>query len=403
MHMITRMTLMIIIAFFMFSSLSDAEEGKSIVVQTPTSTQEKVLPFAIQKFKDNTEESVAIKNITEVFNRNVSRVRYSEGGFIDRISFEDGTEVKYSYKYDENGNLSSVEMSSDDLKLLFKAEEDSKNKSDTPPDLPKDSLDINGDGVVDEYDKEPANNPADNQNGDEQVDTNSDGINTDKQLHTANTNPKVYEPITGSFEDDPESNKTDFRDPEKSPKPVDKPAITIYVPQDALPQIAHSSIDFDKIKDGFEKALKEKNEAYEEYMKKTAPYYGKILNELAASADGLKAEGVKVDLGAKNKNPDGSMDAGERKNVDEVVQEIRRRAKEGRGEARQAGRFIAVERILADEFLSPNRQIFEDKIKQAVGYVNKVIDEVIKSKLAVYLNARKDKIEAIVNLPEAKK
>lgn len=331
MQMITRATFMIIVAFFMLASLSNAEEGTSVITPPTDSTQGKVMPVVNQKFVQNIKEAVDMKNVTEIFNQAPDIVSYDEKGRIEYVTLKDGAKVKYSYGYNEDGTLSSVRLTSDDLVLEFRVAENINSEPDDSSALPQYS-------------------PSD----------------------------------------------------DKGKEPADKPVI-IYVPGEALSQIARSPIDFDKIKDGFDKALKEKNKAYEEYMKNTAPYYEKMLNELAASADGLKAEGVKVDLNAKKNNRDGLMDAGERKNVDEAVQEIRRRAQETRGEARQAERFIAVEGILADQILHPNRLIFEDKVKQAVDYVNKIIDSVIKSKLAVYLNVKKDKIEAIVNLPEAKK
>lgn len=372
--MITRVMFIILVAAFMLSSLSNAEEANYAITPPIDSTQgkaqpAKVQPAVVQKFTQNVREAVDIKNIAETFNQAPIYVKYDKKGLIDAVTLKDGTKVAYTYTYDKEGELSSVRLTSDSLILEFRAAEDKNDKPDNPPDfLPqdygsKDKSDDKGKG------EEPPNNDDQHTNN-----------------YSYNGNDKLKE--------------------QKEP-PVKKPDVSpviIYVPDDTLKQIARKPIDFDfdKVKDGFDKALKEKNKAYEEYAKNTAPYYDKILNELAGSADGLKAEGVKVDLSSKNKNPDGSIDAGQRKNIDAAVQEIGRLAKEGRGATRQAERFIALERILANEFLSPNRQIFEDKIKQAVDYVNKIIDAVIKSKLAVYLNANKDKIEAIVNLPEAK-
>ncbi|MFH0764586.1 MAG: hypothetical protein V1927_06240 [Candidatus Omnitrophota bacterium] len=349
-------------------SLANADEGTPVLYQSAISAQDKVIPAAIQKFIQNIKETVDLKNIFEIFNDDSQCVKYDEKGRISGVHLKDGTQIGYSYVYDKDGKLAMISLTSNDgMFLEFRAVEDKKDKQNSSPDLPQDNGEPRG-GIR-------TNRCEDSLCGDRDRPITSIVDDTQKP-------PEPIEPVK---------------------KPEDKPEIIVYLPQYALPQIARKPIDFDKIKDGFDKALKEKNKAYEEYMKKTTPYYEKILNELAASAGGLKAEGVKVDINVKDKKPDGSIDARQRKSVDEAVQDIRRRAEEGRGEARQAERFIAVEKILSDEFLNPNRQIFEDKVKKAVDYVNKIIDAVIKSKLAVYLNVDKDKIETIVNLPEAKK
>lgn len=317
----------------MLPGLSSAEEATYAIPQPAKSSQDKILPAVTEKFVQNMEEALGIKNIAEIFNQDSIFVKYDREGRIEEVYLKDGRTITYSYEYDDEGNLSSVKLTSGSLTLDFRAPGYKPGKPDTPgPDTPG-------------------------------PDTTGSGKGSD-----------------------------------------DKPII-IIVPPSLLEQIAHTPIDFDfdKIKDGFNKASKEKGKAYEEYMKKTAPYYENVLNELHAGAAAMEAEGVKSAVFVKDINPDGSIDAEQRERVDEAVQDIRRRAEERRGAAMQAERFLAVEKIYADVFLGPNRAIYEDKIKKAMDYVNAIIDTVIKSNLAVYLNIKKDKIEAIVNLPEIKK
>ena len=40
------------------------------------------------------------------------------------------------------------------------------------------------------------------------------------------------------------------------------------------------------------------------------------------------------------------------------------------------------------------------KIEKAMQYLNAIIDKLVNSRLAVYMNAEKDKIEAIIQLPK---
>jgi len=389
--MVIKAALLIFVIFCTLSGLSNAEEPSSVILQRTNSTQDQVMPVATPRFVQCINEALDMKNITEIFNqdpptnstqanvmptatprfvqcinealdiKNISEifnqdpllVKYSKEGQIDEVILKDGTNVKYSYGYDEKGALSSVTLSTGSLSVAFMAAESMNTQPSTSNNLPQDNA------------------------------------------------PAPQNDETGLAGKEP-SNKVDSKKPaDFGKKPEDKPII-IYVPPDSLKQIAHRPIpfDFDKIKDGFDKTAGEKKKAYDEYMKKTTPYYAKILKELQAGADAMKAEGINMDIDPKSINPKEFIDANQRRRIDEMVQAIRARSNERGGEAGETEGFLAVEKMYADEFLSPNRAIYEDKIKKAVEYLNSIIDSVIKSKLAVYLNIKNEKIEAIVNLPE---
>jgi hypothetical protein len=154
--------------------------------------------------------------------------------------------------------------------------------------------------------------------------------------------------------------------------------------------------DFNKIKEALDDTAQAKNEAYETYIKNTQPYYEKVAAELKVKSDSLKADGVDINKQLNRYENSESPIAKKREAVDEAVALIRAEA----SEKPAAGKFLAAEGEYDTEFLSAGKEIYSDRVKKAMEYVNAVIDDIVSSNIAVYMNKKKGKIDAIIKLPQ---
>ncbi|MDD5436323.1 MAG: hypothetical protein PHX20_02145 [Candidatus Omnitrophica bacterium] len=411
--MTTKTILIVLIAVLLLPIMANAEEAKPALAKTGEVAQDKVMPAAIQRFTHDTTDVITIRNIAEKFIPPSVRVKYNKDGYLDKVISETGAEIKYSYKFDEQGELSAIVLTGDNgFSIELRGRDDKADGSDVPPDLTHyDTPDADSDGRPD---NKPPDETADN-NKEEKPDnipvgTNGkdiadlSGTKPDDNMHTNSYDTHGQDDQDGTIKLGDLYNEKSYEDPLGS---LDKPKmpIVVYVPKDSLKKMAQKPVgfDFNKIKSGFDNVAEDKNTAYETYLKKTAPYYTKILNELRTYSEAMKADGIKLNIAKKGGHTGGTIDVAQRKGIDEAVQDIRAKAKGQQGAAMRYEKFIAMEKICAGEFLGPNRAIYEGRSKRAVKKVNGIVDMVIKSKLAVYMNIKNDKIEAVINLPEAKK
>ncbi|MFA5142909.1 MAG: hypothetical protein WC522_01900 [Candidatus Omnitrophota bacterium] len=370
-HMMTKTILTIIVAVCLFPILSNAEEGKPVISKPVDAPQGKVMPAAIQRFTHDTKEVVKIKNIVEEFLPPSIHVKYNKDGYLDNFISSDGTEIKYSYRFDKGGELSAIVLTGDGgFSLELRAMEDKNEDLNISP---SDDATINR-----------KVNPPDDGMGDK-----------GKPDYKGGGGEGAIKP--GDF-DNIDKPGEGARDSANKPTPP----IVVYIPRNSLKNMAQkpAGFDFNAIKNGFDKASEEKRDAYEVYLEKTTPYYAKMLNELRANSEAMKADGIKLNVARTNSDTGGSISVKERKSIDEAVRNIRVKSKIRHGAAMRYEKFLAIEKMYADDILGPGMELYESRMKKVVKKINGIVDRAMKSELAVYLDTN-DRIEAVINLPEA--
>ncbi len=300
-----------------------------------------VLPAVLQKYYESALNEVSRHNELQFLNQEIKNISYGENGNIESVSYNDGTFVRYSYKYDKNDKLESCAMKSGYIEIIFRESEEAEKKG----------------LVVEVYDSKEPSKPDSH------------------PLASTTSNKKA-------------------------------PAVVIYYPESetSLADLAKKPVKFDfkEIKKAIEIASNMKNEALKEYEKKTVWYYDNILKELKANGDKIALGNLKAKICVKKIYKKEMSGTEKRKAIDEFVQHIYEEAQDGGGRP-AVKEFLAVEKSLKEKILAPEGKIYSGKIKDALEHNNALIDKLLNSKLAVYLNTKNDKIEAIINLPERKK
>lgn len=196
---------------------------------------------------------------------------------------------------------------------------------------------------------------------------------------------------------------------QKQGKPGEKetaPKIIIYYPENTvkLEDVARKPVKFDvrEIDKAMARASRMEKAALNAYLGKTAQYYEKVGAELRRNIKELAQPGVKIENTAEKIPAGGALTPEERKAIDEAVARIR--AKAGRDGSEEAlAEFLSFEDSLRRGILAPEKAAYDKKIESAVRYIDGMIDKLINSRLALYLNIDKDKIDAVISLPELKK
>jgi hypothetical protein len=156
----------------------------------------------------------------------------------------------------------------------------------------------------------------------------------------------------------------------------------------------------DSINKALDDLAKSRKSANDEYLNKTEQYYVEIEYKINEKKDRLTSDGAYMYKLLKEADTAPSQ-AAKRKAIDEAVGYLYAKARSGeKNEATDD--FLAVEKGLRDEIIVPEMQVYEEKIESALKYVYSIIDELMKSKLALFMDANEDKINAIINLPKKK-
>jgi hypothetical protein len=148
------------------------------------------------------------------------------------------------------------------------------------------------------------------------------------------------------------------------------------------------TFNFKMIKKAISDTSALKAKALKEYEMKTKIYYDKVGDAL-----------LKAGLGANFHTKQHRTEQERRTAVDKAVEDARMIARGGESNA-AIQELLRLEQSLRDIILNPARQIYEAKLQAAKAQIDKAINNMIASKLAVYLNANEKKIEAIVNLQD---
>jgi hypothetical protein len=168
-----------------------------------------------------------------------------------------------------------------------------------------------------------------------------------------------------------------------------------------LEDIAQKPIKFDlrEIKKAVSKTAELKDSALKEYMNNTSKYYEEVEKELKNKLKGIESMEARL-RALSEKLEDTGMSNGERRTtVDKIVEYVYVMAEKEDGN-KIAKDILVFEKDLREKILNPEKAIYDKRIEAALEYVHGMIDTLVESKLALFLNLKKDKIEVVVNLPE---
>jgi hypothetical protein len=144
-----------------------------------------------------------------------------------------------------------------------------------------------------------------------------------------------------------------------------------------------------------------KRKAAEEFQDSSQKYYDLVLSSIESNKDKLATGGIKIERMLKEATGQNVSAAQRREAIDDMVAYIYTEAAD-KEKAESAAEFIGQEKGVRAKFLTPAIAAYEDKVKNALAYVHKIIDNLLRSKLALYMSANKEKIEALINLPKIK-
>lgn len=187
-----------------------------------------------------------------------------------------------------------------------------------------------------------------------------------------------------------------------------KGLVVVFEPSDTTPtmhDISHKPIPLELIS-GINKALddlaKTKSSALEDYNISSSEYYNTVESALRKGKETLMSQGIDVDTLLEDMRKSGIPEEARRRVIDEAVGYINAAATRDKT-GHTAREFIDSEKRAKDMILVSALKTYNGKIKEAVEYINKIIESLMKSKLSIFMSADKDKIDAIINLPEIKK
>lgn len=328
---------------------SQPEQGNIIPESYPTS-EEAIIDILRQ---------IEIENFS-FFNSVVTGISRDDNGLLSNAYYGDGTNAEYSY-VEYEGELVTCEIKTNAFRLIiakgFKVPEGGYTikTSDGDRSLPCSAQGMNPDNSDDPY-------------------------------------FLIIEPVP----DDPDDEDPDGVDPIIVPLPGP-------IGREILDDASRDPLDHDfveRITDTIKGFSKDRDEAYNEYMKNTEPYYKKTYTTLKEKATDLKSEGFDLSKHFKGLAYAGTTEAEKRKLIDDAVSCIRRETENTGDEKVEAIGFLIIEKTYREKFLEIGKEIYDRKIEQILEYIDALIDELLGSRIGLYFNAKKDKMDVIISLPE---
>jgi len=361
-----------------------------------------VLPELKATLERKASHEILERRLIEDFSflyQNKKLIEYGEKGRLSKVIYVDdsGKETVSTYSYDFDGEkLTDITISTEEgARIKISNQENGQTKiSITLAQSEGDQSDDNGniiDNNANHYNAYTNSNEHSN-NGSAAIMTVIRSLGWDMADSDANDSKDDPKPSPGP--DNPVGPGPD--DPENPDGDI---VIIIDEPVD-LEGIAHEPIDFEKFLDAFRDVDEDLRKARDEYMEETEPYYEKMLEELTAKVDSLESEGI--DLKPYFSRGLGSNDTKEgikRSLINEAVAEIAEAAKQEDVKP-VAEDLISLEERYSEEFLRLSMDNYENKTEKILEYIQGIIDELLTSKLAIYMNKKKEKIDVIINLPE---
>jgi len=207
------------------------------------------------------------------------------------------------------------------------------------------------------------------------------------------------------MEETPDDTASEGDETDDDKEPADPIIVVLPGPigEEALDSASRDPLDHDfiaRIKDAMKNLAEDRRAAYDEYTKNTEPYYKKTYTTLKKKSEDLKSEGFDLTKYFKGLASPETTETAKRELIDDAVEYIRVMADEEGREKTVALEFLAIEERYSDEFLKFGGEIYDRKIERILEYINAIIDELLGSRLGLYLDAGKDKIDVLINLPK---
>jgi len=328
------------------------------------------LPEVNYAIEGQVKREIKRKNLIEEFsflfeNRHV--IKYDDEGRLSKVIYFDskGNETVATYTYDFKGEeLTAITISFDNgAKIEFAKQENGSTKISIF--LPQDS------NTTDDYGKN---------DGDGKTHIVRPPDSEDDEIKELVLNDSTDDPV-GQEEGDI--------------------IIVINDPEFDLNAIAQDPLDFSKFINTINGVDKDVKEAHDEYIQATEPYYKNMLKELTAKADSLKSEGIDLKpYFSQGLDGNDIKENIKRSLIDEAVEYVHYEVAKEEGAKVVAENIIMLEERYSQEFLRLSKDNYESKTEKILEYIQGIIDELLTSKLAVYMNKNKQKIDVIINLPE---
>ncbi|OGW75280.1 MAG: hypothetical protein A2Z72_00990 [Omnitrophica bacterium RBG_13_46_9] len=340
-----------------------------------------VLPEAFMPYQATIESEIDKKNCLDMFNK-TGHVKYNENGTISSVLYTDGTNVSYSYEYDSDGGLKACVLESEGLQIKFENIYDEDNH-------------VNGISV-EVYIKDVADIISSTSQESGPPDTPGSG----QYVKTEDVSSRGARkgPAYGQKGKDLSIESRHYLE-----KPGEYKVAIVYPDGKwGLEDIAKTPVKFDfkELKDTVKKVSDAKEKAHQEYLKNTQPYYDELYKELETRFDSLDSE---IDLDKRFKEFENAKGLEKRKLIDDAVEYARSRLGKEEGVKPVTEEFLTVEDRCRKEYLESSKLQYDETIEKALEYVYTVIDRLLSSRLALYLDLKKDKIDVVINLSEEKR
>lgn len=313
------------------------------------------LPAEIKKSADSLRKEFK-DNKLNIINQDVADIKYNKDGTINSLILDDGATISYSYERDRSGNLKACSMESGDVRIVFRSNES-----------------VNTGGIQ----KTP-------EAGEEYV----------VEIYLAGTGRNPPSPDnSGDRPPDPNKPLPNTKPGPDKPSPRSQPVWVFHGKADIdLEDIARKPVvfDFKSIGKAISQAAGLKDVAIREYQKSVSDYYQKVEKVLMEK---------KLLSGEPAEAPGRS---GRREAVDRAIAGAYNASGQGRG-TEELKELIAKERVLRNKMLIPAVAAYEARLKEAQAGIDLMIEKLIDSKLAVYMDVTKKKIDVVVKLPNKQK
>lgn len=342
--------------------------------------EEKQNAFAVYsagKFEESLVSSEnKLGNAADFLNQPIKSITYDKDGIIKSVLYEDGTLVSYSYTFDENGKMTECIMETDEIRIIFRMGGTGKEES-----LEEDSVIISygeGAGNIDSLNFGPY------------------GVLKDIDVSSGKR-----EVIIEIYDDGKLPGLKGRKDPGRSLLPRNPTqGLNTTVPS-RLEALAKNpaKFDFEAINKAVTVTSGLQVKAFSEYVKNTADYYNKMESEIKDNKALHKLEDIKINTFIDKLYKDNTTPEERRSVIDETVVYIKSKTHE-RTENNIVREFSEFENNLRQTILSPERRAYEGRVKDALDHIYAVIDKLLTSKLVLYMNLKKEKIDVVIRLPK---
>ena len=156
----------------------------------------------------------------------------------------------------------------------------------------------------------------------------------------------------------------------------------------------------DDIRDALANAGTAGQGAYEQYLENSSTYYEKAYQAIFSNLKKLKEDGIVAGDGFEKIKYTNASSQKARAVIDKIVEAIETEAQPG--EVPDGSVDEIAEQLYAykAEYLLPAVELYDRRIEESLKYIQDVIDGVIASRVALYFNIEKEKIDVLINLPK---